>query len=78
MKLIIATPVEADYRAVYSAFNRELFIALSPPFPKVTLLKFGMQRGDEVELRIGFGRIGVCWVSKLMKPMMKSGLLMRV
>jgi ligand-binding SRPBCC domain-containing protein len=65
MKLTITTTVAADYRTVFSGFNRELFIALSPPFPRVTLLKFGMQKGDEVALRIGAGPVGFRWVSKI-------------
>ncbi len=65
MKLTITTAVAADYRTVFAGFNRELFLALNPPFPKVTLLKFGMQKGDEVALRIGAGPIGFRWVSKI-------------
>ena len=35
MQIKVKTPVRESRSKVWSAFNRELFLALAPPYPKV-------------------------------------------
>ena len=51
MKLVLRTKVNGNYKDVMSKFDKELFLALAPPFPPVELKKFtGSQTGDEVHI----------------------------
>lgn len=57
MKLHLKTAVAQDYLRVFHAFDEQLFRKLSPPYPKLKLLRFdGSEPGDvvEVELQTGF------------------------
>ena len=55
MKITISTPVEENFEQVWQGFNRELFLLLSPTFPKVILTRFdGCNKGDEVHLELHF------------------------
>lgn len=59
MQLYLKTSVAENYRSVFNAFDEELFLKLSPPYPRLKLLRFdGSQVGDvvEVELQTGFSR----------------------
>ncbi len=52
MKLILRTKVNGNYKDVMSKFDRDLFLALAPPFPPIELKKFtGSETGDEVHIR---------------------------
>lgn len=57
MKLHLKTAVAQDYLKVFDAFDEKLFRKLSPPYPKLKLIRFdGSEPGDvvEVELQTGF------------------------
>jgi ligand-binding SRPBCC domain-containing protein len=51
----IKTTVRRPLAEVKSKFNRALFLALSPPFPKALVEKFdGCSPGDKVQLTLNF------------------------
>jgi len=53
LKIRIKTLVNAPLQQVWKGFDRDLFLKLSPPFPKVELLKFdGCLKGDKVHLKL--------------------------
>ncbi|MFD2246789.1 SRPBCC family protein [Pontibacter ruber] len=57
MQLHLQTAVQQDYLKVFHAFDEQLFRRLSPPYPRLKLLRFdGSKPGDvvEVELQTGF------------------------
>lgn len=62
MKIIIKTPIERDYREVFSRFDLHLFEALKPPVVNLVVERFdGCKKGDEVHLKIS----GMRWVSHI-------------
>ena len=62
MKILIKTPIENDYRSVFSRFNMKLFAALKPPFVNLRIDRFdGCKKGDEVHLQVA----GQRWVSHI-------------
>ncbi|WP_066832830.1 SRPBCC family protein [Rufibacter ruber] len=64
MKLHIQVPVAQHYKAVLQAFNRDLFKALSPPFPQLKILRFdGSHPGDRVEVALVAGPFSRRWTS---------------
>lgn len=64
MRIDIATHVDAPYDEVVAGFDRDLFLALNPPFPFVTLERFdGCETGDHVHLRIDFVLFRQRWQS---------------
>ncbi len=66
MKFRIKTLVEQDYEMVWKGFNRDLFEALSPKFPKINLLRFdGCRKEDEVHLELIFPFFKQNWNSKI-------------
>lgn len=65
MHLLIKTEVAASPDEVWRGFNRELFLALNPPFPPVRLHQFGMNAGDRVRLELRFSGFVQHWVSYL-------------
>jgi ligand-binding SRPBCC domain-containing protein len=68
MHLRFSTPVTAPVSAVWDGFTRELFLALSPPFPPVRLLRFdGCKQGDEVHLELRFGLRNERWESRIVE-----------
>jgi len=51
MKLVLRTKVNGNYKDIMARFDRDLFLALAPPFPPVELKKFtGSETGDEVHI----------------------------
>ncbi len=65
MKIYLKTEVPANYLRVFAQFDKALFEALAPPFPKPNLLRFdGSKQGDEVHIQLvlPFG-IKQDWVS---------------
>ena len=55
MRLRIATPVEQEFRRVFAAFDASLFARLSPPFPRLRVVRFdGCHDGDVYELELDF------------------------
>lgn len=64
MKIHLQTPVAQPYLSVLDGFNEELFAALSPPFPKLKILRFdGSAPGDVVEIELVAGPIRRRWTS---------------
>jgi ligand-binding SRPBCC domain-containing protein len=55
MKLNLRTTVNQSFRQVFRLFTKELFLKLSPPFPKVKLLRFdGSEKQDRVVVELDF------------------------
>ena len=53
MHLTLRTAVARPPTAVLAGFTRELFVALAPPFPRLTVRRFdGCRRGDRVEIEL--------------------------
>ena len=66
MQLKITTQVNADWKTVQQGFNEELFKALNPPFPKVSLRQFdGCEKGDIVDLELNFLVFKQRWKSEI-------------
>ena len=66
MQIKVKTPVRESRSKVWSAFNRELFLALAPPYPKVELLRFdGCSVNDEVHLLFKAGFAQLRWDAKI-------------
>ena len=64
MELLINTRVDEDFRVVFSGFDQELFERLSPPFPRLKLLRFdGCKPGDLVEVEVDSGFFKQKWSS---------------
>lgn len=62
MRIVIKTKVEQDYKTVFSRFDKDLFLALKPPFLPLTLRQFdGSMKGDEVKIRLGKGFLSQDW-----------------
>lgn len=65
MKVILRTKVNGNYKDVMSRFDRDLFLALAPPFPPIELKKFtGSETGDEVHIRFK-SPVNTDWVSDI-------------
>ncbi|WP_026462470.1 hypothetical protein [Adhaeribacter aquaticus] len=55
MKISIHTTVGQDFQTVFYNFDRELFLYLAPPYPKLKLLRFdGTEPGDLVAVELDF------------------------
>ena len=68
MKIKIRTIVKANFNTVISNFNEQLFVKLSPPFPKVKLNRFdGSKTGDIVELELNFILFKQKWRSRIIE-----------
>lgn len=53
MHVLLRTAVVQPPAAVMAGFTRELFVALAPPFPQLTVKRFdGCCRGDRVEIEL--------------------------
>ena len=53
MHVILRTAVAQAPAQVMAGFTRELFVALAPPFPKLTVRRFdGCRTGDRVEIEL--------------------------
>ena len=64
MRIYIATEVEENYKAVFSRFDKELFLALKPPLIQLNLTRFdGCLVGDKVELTLGMLGIHQLWTA---------------
>lgn len=68
MRLTIRTRVAMPYTDVFARFNRELFLALAPPFPPVTLKRFdGCKQGDIVHLELDMLAAKQDWISLIVE-----------
>ncbi len=64
MRINIKTRVKGYYEDIITQFDRQLFEALSPPFPPMEIIKFdGSETGDLVHIR--FKGLGTDWVSEI-------------
>jgi ligand-binding SRPBCC domain-containing protein len=62
MKIQLKTPIQKNFRQVFSYFNLELFKALRPPGANLIVERFdGCKKGDQVHLKIA----GMPWVSHI-------------
>ena len=68
MRLVFETRVAQPPAQVIEGFNRALFDALSPPFPRVHVARFdGSKTGDEVHLELNFLLFRQRWVSVIVE-----------
>lgn len=66
MNLILTTSVDQKPDEVKAGFNEDLFLSLSPPFPKVELLRFdGSETGDIVSLQLNLLINKQTWTSEI-------------
>ncbi|PIQ49098.1 MAG: hypothetical protein COW03_06840 [Cytophagales bacterium CG12_big_fil_rev_8_21_14_0_65_40_12] len=66
MELKITTEVGQTLQNVILGFNENLFLKLSPPFPKVILKRFdGSSKGDIVSLELDFILFKQLWTSEI-------------
>lgn len=67
MNLILKTKVNGNYKDVMSAFDRDLFEALKPPFGEMEIIEFsGSKKGDKVHIQ--FQRpIATEWISLIVE-----------
>jgi len=64
MKITVGTTIESSIEKVKQNFNKELFLALTPPWIKMELLRYdGNQVGDEIHLELQFPFKKFSWVS---------------
>ena len=64
MQLHLKTAVRQDYLSVFHAFDEQLFRKLSPPYPRLKLLRFdGSEPGDVVEVELQSGLRSFRWTS---------------
>ncbi|NMM46946.1 hypothetical protein [Marinigracilibium pacificum] len=64
MKIVIKTKVESSLADVERKFDRNLFVKLSPLFPKLNLLRFdGIGKGGVTQLLLDFILFSQEWVS---------------
>lgn len=74
MKIYLKTEVIQPLEKVVSGFNDSLFMALSPPFPKVILLRFdGSKAGDTVSLELNFILFKQKWTSQISESNKSEG-----
>jgi ligand-binding SRPBCC domain-containing protein len=68
MRLSISTIVDLDYLSVKQQFDASLLKKLSPPFPKVTILRFdGIRKSDEVAMELDFLFFKQRWEGKIIE-----------
>jgi ligand-binding SRPBCC domain-containing protein len=64
MRLHLKTAVQQDFLSVFDAFDEQLFRKLSPPYPRLKLLRFdGSEVGDVVEVELQTGIKSFRWTS---------------
>ena len=64
MRIHLKTAVAQDYKTVFNAFDERLFRRLSPPYPRLKLLRFeGSMPGDVVEVELQTGLKSFRWTS---------------
>lgn len=65
MNIILKTKVKGNYKEIMQRFDRELFLALAPPFPKIELVNFtGSKKGDKVHIKF-LAPVNSEWVSDI-------------
>ena len=65
MNIQLKTEVKGHYKKVMAGFDRRLFEALAPKFPKMEIVEFtGSKKGDKVHIRF-LGPVSTEWISKI-------------
>ena len=65
MNFILETQVAGNYLDVMKRFDRDLFLALAPPFPKIELVEFtGSKTGDKVHIKF-LSPVNTDWISDI-------------
>lgn len=68
MRIHLKTTVQQDFLTVFNAFDEKLFRRLSPPFPRLKLLRFdGSKPGDVVEVELQTGIKSFRWTSLIIE-----------
>jgi ligand-binding SRPBCC domain-containing protein len=68
MRLSISTIVDLDYLSVKQQFDASLLKKLSPPFPKVSILRFdGIRAPDQVVMELDFLFFKQRWEGKIVE-----------
>lgn len=68
MQLHLKTYVQQNYKTVFEAFDEQLFRKLSPPYPRLKLLRFdGSAPGDVVEVELQTGIKSFRWTSLIVE-----------
>lgn len=66
MRIHLKTAVQQDFLTVFDAFDEQLFRKLSPPYPRLKLLRFdGSEPGDMVEVELQTGIRSFRWTSRI-------------
>jgi ligand-binding SRPBCC domain-containing protein len=66
MHVKVTTQVNQNLASVKAGFNQDLFLKLNPPFPTVSLIRFGgCYTGDFVELLLDFKVKKQKWISEI-------------
>jgi len=66
MKFKVKTSVDQPVDKVRSGFDESLFRQLSPPFPKLRVIRFdGSNPGDRVEVELNFLLFKQVWISEI-------------
>jgi len=66
MRLHLQTNVAQEFLSVFNAFDEQLFRRLSPPYPRLKLLRFdGSAPGDVVEVELQAGIKSFRWTSRI-------------
>jgi len=65
MRIVLKTKVKGNYKTIMRQFDKDLFIALAPPFPKIKLVEFtGSKKGDKVHIKF-LAPVNSDWVSDI-------------
>lgn len=65
MNFVLKTKVKGNYKEVMRRFDRKLFEALAPPFPKIELVEFtGSKKGDKVHIKF-LSPVNSEWISDI-------------
>lgn len=70
MKILFETKIDSSFLKVKSLFNLDLFLALKPPFVKMTVDRFdGCSPGNEIHLNLNTLGKKQTWVSVITSEM---------
>ena len=65
-RIAIKTKVNEEYKQVFAAFDKDLFLKLNPPFPPVKLIRFdGCKKEDFVTLSLNCIFFKQEWTSQI-------------
>jgi ligand-binding SRPBCC domain-containing protein len=67
MRFVIQTPVQGNFKAVMTKFDRQLFEALAPKYGKMEIVAFtGSKKGDHVHIRF-IQPFKADWISEIVE-----------